>query len=72
MDNKYGLGSSRVATEHHEAVLKSSSKSILTCRYCGHDRLVLCQTMNDHRCEKCGEWQNDVPMDYSTGHQSDY
>ncbi len=74
MDNKYGLGSTKVAIEHHQAVLKSrpSTKPVLVCHYCGHDHLVFCQTMNDHRCENCGEWQNDLPMGYSTGHSSDY
>jgi hypothetical protein len=72
MDNKYGLGSTKVATEHHQATLKSSTKPVPVCRYCGDSHLVLCQTMKDHRCETCGEWQNDTPMGYSTGHISDH
>lgn len=71
MDNKYGLGSAKVAHEHHDAKIKSSVKLAL-CRFCGHDQLTLCPTMNDHRCEACNEWQNDVPQGYSTGHSADY
>ena len=72
MDNKYGLGSSKVAHEHHDAQVESSAKPVLVCRFCGHDHLTLSQTMHDHRCNKCGEWQNDIPMDYATGHSADY
>jgi len=28
--------------------------------------------MHDHRCDDCGEWQQDVPQGYSTGRSSDY
>jgi hypothetical protein len=71
MENKYGLGSAKVAHEHHEAKLKTSTKTI-GCRVCGHDHLIFCPTMNDHRCDGCGEWQADVPQGYSTGHSADY
>jgi len=71
MDNKYGLGSTKVATEHHETVAKSSPKS-LACKYCGSYELVLSQTMHDHRCANCGEWQSDVDPGYSTGRSSLY
>lgn len=37
-----------------------------------YDQLTLSQTMHGLRCNKCGEWQNDIPMDYSTGHSADY
>jgi ribosomal protein L32 len=72
MDNKYGLGSAKVAHAHHESKLKSSHLPARACSNCGHDRLILCPTMNDHYCEKCGQYQNDVPMDYSSGHSADY
>lgn len=71
MDNKYGLGSTRVAQEHHETHAKSSVKSTHVCRACGHDQLTLCKTMQDHRCDCCGEWQNDA-YGYSTGRSADY
>jgi hypothetical protein len=69
MDNKYGLGSSRVAHEHHDA---SHPHQGTACKYCGHTELTLCTTMHDHRCNHCGEWQNDVMAGYSTGRFSDY
>ncbi|HZV98788.1 MAG TPA: hypothetical protein VFF74_07345 [Methylophilaceae bacterium] len=72
MDNKYGLGSTKVAQEHHETHAKTHAKSELTCRFCGHAELTLSPTMHDHRCNHCGEWQNDIPMGYSTGRSSDY
>jgi len=71
MDNKYALGSTKVAHEHHDADLKATAE-LLVCRFCGSDHLILSQTMNDHRCENCGEWQGDIPMGYSTGHSADY
>lgn len=71
MDNKYGLGSTRVAQEHHETHFKSSVKSTQVCRACGYDHLTLCKTMQDHRCDRCGEWQNDA-SGYSTGRSADY
>jgi hypothetical protein len=33
--------------------------------------LTLCKTMQDHRCDHCGEWQNDA-YGYSTGRSADY
>lgn len=72
MDNKYGLGSNKVAHEHHEAHHKSSAQPVLACRFCGGTHLTLCSTMHDHRCEHCGQWQNDLPLGYSTGRSADY
>ncbi len=72
MDNKYGLGSSKVATEHHETHAKSETKASLVCQFCMSLNLVLSQTMHDHRCADCGEWQNDVEPSYSTGRSSNY
>lgn len=72
MDNKYGLGSSKVATEHHEMHHKFPDHHALACKYCGSTHLILSQSMNDHRCSDCGEWQNDISQDYSTGRSSDY
>ena len=71
MDNKYGLGSTRVAQEHHETQAKSTANPAHACRFCGHDHLTLCKTMQDHRCDRCGEWQNDA-YGYSTGRSADY
>jgi hypothetical protein len=34
--------------------------------------LQYCPTMEDHQCVDCGEWQNDVPLNYSTGRSSEY
>ena len=59
MDNKYGLGSNKVAHEHHETSHKPAAD--MRCRFCGSHALALCSTMHDHRCERCGQWQNDVP-----------
>ena len=72
MDNKYGLGSAKVATEHHETHHKPSDKPALVCKFCGSHQLALSQTMHDHRCADCGEWQNDISMGYATGRSSDY
>lgn len=72
MDNKYGLGSAKVAHAHHEATHKSSSVSSKGCIHCGHDRLTLCPTLNDHFCEECGQYQDDVPVGYATGHSANY
>ncbi len=66
MDNKYGLGSSKVAVELH------SKKENMKCRACKSPQLHFCPTMQDHQCEKCGEWQNDIPHNYSTGRSTDY
>ncbi|MDZ4098998.1 MAG: hypothetical protein U1E13_09885 [Methylophilaceae bacterium] len=71
MDNKYGLGSTRVAQEHHETHFKSSVKSAHVCHACGSEKLTLCKTMQDHRCDDCGAWQNDA-VGYSTGRSADY
>jgi hypothetical protein len=71
MDNKYGLGSAKVAHEHHDAKLKST-KPALACRFCDGAQLTFCPTMDDHHCEDCDKWQNDVPMGYSTGRSADY
>ncbi len=71
MDNKYALGSTRVAVEHHELHHKVQSAP-LVCKFCGNDRLVLSPTMHDHRCSNCGEWQDDISKGYSTGRSSDY
>jgi hypothetical protein len=66
MDNKYGLGSSKVAVGLHK---KDEGKK---CRACKSNKLHFCPTMQDHQCEECGEWQNDVPLNYSTGRSTDY
>jgi hypothetical protein len=72
MDNKYGLGSSKVATEHHETHHKTSVEHARHCKFCGSADLVLSPTLHDHRCAQCGELQHDVPQGYSTGRSSDY
>jgi len=72
MDNKYGLGSSKVTTEHHETHHKSPDVHPKICKFCGSNQLELSPTMRDHRCAACGEWQNDIPQGYSSGRSSDY
>jgi ribosomal protein S27E len=72
MDNKYGLGSTKVATEHHETHHKTPEIHAVQCKFCGSSDIVLSPTMQDHLCNACGEWQNDVPQGYSTGRSSDY
>jgi len=72
MDNKYGLGSTKVATSHHETHHKTPALHPVDCKFCGSSYLELSPTMHDHRCRDCGEWQNDVPAGYSTGRHSDY
>ena len=72
MDNKYGLGSAKVAHVHHDAKHGTSTASAMACRNCGSDRLILCPTLNDHFCKDCGEYQGDVPAGYSTGRSADY
>jgi hypothetical protein len=67
MDNKYGLGGAKVATEHHEAHHKNPVSSPTHCKHCGGEQLMLCLTMHDHRCVDCDEWQGDIPQGYSTG-----
>jgi ribosomal protein S27E len=71
MDNKYALGSTKVAYGHHDAKLKSTKPPLL-CRFCGHEQLTFNPTMNDHRCLGCGEHQNDIPQGYPTGRSADY
>ena len=71
MDNKYALGSTKVAREHHEAAHKSAMPSRI-CKFCGSVSLVLSQTMHDHKCSDCGEWQQDVEKSYATGRSSEY
>lgn len=72
MDNKYGLGSGKLAHVHHDIHHKEISQVEIICKFCGSANLMLCQTMNDHRCLDCDEWQNDVSMGYATGRSSDY
>ena len=72
MDNKYGLGSSKVATEHHETHHKAHVGHAKHCKFCGSIELVLSPTLNDHRCAQCGELQHDVPQGYSSGRSSDF
>lgn len=73
MDNKYGLGSRRVATEHHQQAHKeTTSYHPLVCRVCQSTNLRLCPTMEDHQCNDCGEWQMDMPAGYAVGRNSDY
>jgi hypothetical protein len=77
MDNKYGLGSAKVATERvtpesQSLRHKTPQTQILICKFCQSNSLYLCSTMQDHRCNSCGEWQQDIPQGYSTGRSSDY
>jgi len=72
MDNKYGLGSTKVATEHHETHHKSPVLHARHCKFCASADLVVSPTLHDHRCAQCGELQGDVPQGYSTGRSSDY
>ena len=72
MDNKYGLGSAKVAVAHHDARHKSELIQSLFCKFCGGVQLSLCATMNDHFCEGCGQYQSDTPSGYSTGRSADY
>lgn len=73
MDNKYGLGSAKVATVHHETHHKDEAVLHVTeCYACGSHQLSLSTTMHDYVCVDCGEWQNDIPQGYSTGRSSDY
>ncbi|HEY9276907.1 MAG TPA: hypothetical protein VIO87_01735 [Methylotenera sp.] len=73
MDNKYGLGGAKVATEHHTQHHKTAHPHHpVHCKFCGSSNLVLSPTMHDHSCADCGEWQNDVPQGYSSGRSSDY
>lgn len=76
MDNKYGLGSKRLATEHHQhhqrPETQSASHHALRCRFCQSTQLRLCPTMQDHQCDACGEWQLDTPVNYAVGRSSEY
>ncbi len=72
MDNKYGLGSAKVATAHHETHHKPSSTQSMACRFCNSSNLIFCPTLEDHYCKECGEYQSDLPAGYSTGHSADY
>jgi len=72
MDNKYGLGSAKVAVAHHDATHKPASALVMVCRFCNGDQLIFCSTMDDHYCKDCGEYQTDVPAGYSTGRSSNY
>lgn len=72
MDNKYGLGSTKVATEQHETHQKTPVTHDVKCKFCGSQDLTLSPTMHDHLCNACGQWQNDIPAGYSTGRSSDY
>ncbi len=71
MDNKYGLGSAKVATAHHNLV-HAANGVLMVCRHCSGSNLTLNLSLNDHYCEDCGQYQEDIPLDYSTGHSSDY
>jgi hypothetical protein len=70
MDNKYALGSTKVAKEHHD--LMDKAKSGVACRFCGSHELVFCPTMEDHRCQACDAWQEDISKNYATGRSSEY
>ena len=72
MDNKYGLGSTKVATVHHTTHHKAPVLHPQLCKFCGSSEIVLSSTLHDHRCMQCGELQHDVPQGYSTGRSSDY
>lgn len=69
MDNKYALGSTKVAHEHHDL---KTVKTPLACRFCGHNHLVYCPTMRDHHCPECDKYQEDIPAGYSTGRSANY
>lgn len=71
MDNKYALGSTKVAREHHDAKQKSTHLPA-QCRFCDCQHLVYCSTMNDHLCDGCGEYQEDTPQGYPTGRSANY
>jgi hypothetical protein len=71
MDNKYGLGSTKVAHAHHDA-RRAAHPHAVACHYCGSDQLILCPTLNDHFCKDCGEYQSDVPPGYPTGRSANY
>ena len=72
MDNKYELGSTKTAVEHHETHHNTTPVHITACKFCQSTALVLCQTMHDYRCSACGEWQNEVQSNYATGRSQEY
>jgi hypothetical protein len=71
-DNKYGLASSKVATEHHEAHHKDAPLHPTQCKFCNSAHLTLSPSMQDYHCDDCGEWQSTIPQGYSTGRATDY
>lgn len=71
MDNKYALGSTKVATEHHEANHKAN-QSEAQCKFCEAKQLVFCPTMQDYKCSHCDEWQLNAEKSYAMGRSSDY
>jgi hypothetical protein len=71
MDNKYGLGSAKVSHVAHER-RGSPRRQPQACQHCGSESLILCPTLDDHFCKECGEYQGDVPAEYSTGRSSNY
>ncbi len=50
MDNKYGLGSTKVSSEIHDRHHKD-----MACFKCHATHLQYCPTMEDHQCVDCGE-----------------
>lgn len=72
MDNKYGLGSTKLAKVKHDEHHKDAALHPTECKFCNSSDLTASSTMHDHICNACGEWQNDVPQGYSTGRSSDY
>ncbi len=72
MDNKYGLGGTKVATELHETHHKTPALHAVQCKFCGSRHLEPSPTMHNHFCADCGEWQNDMPEGYSSGRNSNY
>ncbi len=70
MDNKYGLGGTKVAVGHHESHHKQPVLHATHCKCCGGVHLILCPTICDHRCADCGELQCDIPLSYSSGRNS--
>ena len=48
MDNKYGLGSNKVATEHHETHHKTAAIHPTNCKFCNSPNLTLSPSLHDH------------------------
>lgn len=71
MDNKYALGGTKVAHEHHDAKLKSTHPPP-HCRFCMSVQLIYNATLDDHLCDECGQYQEDMPKGYSSGRSSNY